>query len=212
MLSDAQYIHAATRRVGLGRVSFISFPLAALDRTDGRSVAAWRQLLGMAPVGSTVSPAAIALEPQQAMQHLLGQPAPAWWLAASLACAYLLFVLIMQLVMQGVTRSRAYSLATMVAVGLCLGLVGWTVVGNSGKPIVGGRISVLDLGPDGHGQQTDLVAYYGKTNEDLSQQHSAWRDGPPAYFEAAEPPQITLQPFEIPQAGVHADGIRRAPG
>ncbi len=77
ILEDRNYVHAAFRRVGLGRVVFTSFPAAALAPNDSRTPSIWRRLLDVEQ--SLLVQGDVTMSPQlrqEAMSQLLGRPAP----------------------------------------------------------------------------------------------------------------------------------------
>jgi hypothetical protein len=210
VLRDADYVHAAVCRLGLGRIIFTSFPVAALSPKDGRTRPIWRRLLGLEHAAPPAVDAHLASEQRfSSMTELLGRPAPTWKLSLAVAGGYVLLVLGIQLSVGGVRRPLAFALVGGIAVVTCVALVVVAQVHHSADPVSGARLGTLDLGADGQGQLREQYAFYGRNIPDLALAASQPQVvGQPVDFDPQAPPTLIPLPFGSPNAGVHAEGVR----
>jgi hypothetical protein len=209
VLRDAHYVHAAWRALGKGRVIFTSFPIAGLEAKDPRSGDIWRQLLNTARPATDWQPTRLHAEQVSLVAAQLGKPTASWTAAAILAGGFVLLVFLAQLAFVGARRPTAFAIAVGVAVLLSVALVGWTFVRTGRQSLMGSRLSVMDIGPDGGGHQRDITAYVGKNIDDFP---ITAKDGVlirPIISSHASIPVIKEKPFSVPQAQVQALRVER---
>lgn len=210
VLRDTNYVHAAVRRLGLGRIVFTSFPISALDPKDGRMRPIWRRLLGLERTETPTVDAHTASEQRFAsMTQLLGRPAPTWKLSLAVAGGYVLVVLGIQLSVGGIRRPLAFALVGGIAVIICAALVVTAQVHHSADPVSGARLATLHVGEDGQGELREQYAFYGRNIPELALTAAQPQvAGQPVDFDPQAPPTLVPLPFGSPDAGVHAEGVR----
>jgi uncharacterized membrane protein YphA (DoxX/SURF4 family) len=209
VLRDEHFIHAAYRRLGLGRIVFISFPINALDENDERTAAVWRQLLGMDEPPRDWRQTQLAQEHERVLESMVGLPSPRWSLAAAVVAGYLLLIGGIQFVLGGVNRPRAFTAAAVLAVVLTIGLIAGGAMQRRDVALTGAGLTILDFGPAGGGHQQAVYLWFGADDNDFSL--AAADDG--VVMRALEPgpapPMVVTAPFGAANAGVHSGRIER---
>ena len=186
VLEDGQYVHAAYRPMGMGRIVFTSFPVSGMNVADVQAQALWMLLLdadrpAVGPWGSTV-----ATDYATLMTPMLGKAAVPWGVAAGVACALLAMSLAAQFVWRGVNRPRAFavSLGAAVAVGGVFAVL--AMLRQQTEPVQEARLSISDLNGDG-GIVYEYAAVSGPpqkatrqgTDENVAMRLAAWRGDKP---------------------------------
>src|SRR5690606_1320829 len=124
LIRDEHYVHAAIRKVGLGQIGFISFPVGALDQNDPRSQQLWRSLLGVDAPQLAWNTSALADRQRSFITRMIGKSVTPWSLAAGIVGGYLLLVLAAHVALNGIRRPSAFAVTVAVAV---LGTIGMIV-------------------------------------------------------------------------------------
>lgn len=209
VLQDAHYVHVAWREFGRGRVIFLSFPVSAIDPKDPQAESVWGRTLNTQSPITQWRAKQLGDEQVSLVAGLLGKPTASWLAAAALAGGFVLLVVVAQLAFVGARRPHAFSLAVIVAVVLSVALVGWTMVRTGQQALMGAGLSVMDIGPDGGGQERDIAAYVGKNIDDFSIQADRGALIRPIVSSEGNPPVILEKPFRVPQAQVKALRVER---
>ena len=167
LAADAVGALAAYRPLGLGRVSMTAFPPGALDPNNPESGRLLADLVGITTAafhdpGFADTPATAALLPA-----MIGQPAPAWNVAAGIAGAYTVGVAAVLLLCGA--RRRPFAVAACVGVGVLLagGVFAYTAVRTADQPLLAARLARLDVTESGT-VRSELLTYYGQNRDDLS--------------------------------------------
>ena len=209
LLRDANYVHAAVRRVGLGRVVFTSFPIDALDHADPRTAALWIKLLDLEAPAHDWTSSALGQERDSILEAMIGAPAAPWSLAAAVAGGYVLLILLVQFAVGGARRPAAFAIGAAVAIVACGTLVGLTRVRGGGQSISAARLSTIELGPLGGGVRHEALAFLGRDESAFGLSTDLPATLRPAVASANDPPAIDQLPFAAPGAGVHSGRVDR---
>jgi len=210
VLSDAHYVHASLKSVGLGRVIFTSFPIDALDHADARTVAIWRQLLNLDSGTIGWGNSALGSERDSILQTMIGAPVPPWSRAALIACGYVLLMLVIQMILPDARRPAAFLVGAGLAVVTCGSLIGLTAFRQKGDDVISGaRLITMDLGSSGGGVRREAAAFFGRddTSFSVTADSSAWMR--PAVTTADNPAIIQPLPFTAATAGVRSGRVER---
>jgi hypothetical protein len=202
VLQDQNYVHAAFRRLGLGRVIFTSFPVSALSIKDPRTAQVWQRLLTLAPSATAWGDTGFEAARVDLLQSMLGRSTVSWTAAASVAGGFVLLVLLAQIFIAGAHRPTAFALSVLAAVVLSVVLVALTIGKTRAQELNGARLAVLQVNPNGAGEQREVSAYVGKNDEHFAL--TVARDGAVVrpIVSGNKPPQIFEHPFAVPNAGV----------
>lgn len=205
LVRDGDYVHAAYRPVGRGRVIFTSFPINALDAGDDRSTALWMDMLQLNAPQSSWHYSDLALKREELLQSMMGLPAPPWILAATVAGGYVVAVLLLQTFIGGARRPGAFMTAVVVAVLLSGGLLVANQYLRRDQSLAGARIALIELGEGGGGVQHEAFAYAGEDDSDFVITTEN-RDTTLRPIRTVAPPTIIERPFHA-NAAVHKGKI-----
>ncbi len=207
-LRDGEYVHAAWKGLGLGRVVYTSFPASSLELTDPRAKALWRDLLAMDRLHTGIGGTQLQRDYGQLLEPMLGKPTAPWSLAALTIGLYAAIVLAVQFIWRGPQRPRAFAVSLAIAVVVAGVFVVITSMKRQGQSLQSARLAILDIGAGG-GKIQELSAFGGQDDREMSlvgtDQNVAIR---PVYNRSA-PVMITQYPFAISDAGVTAERIGR---
>lgn len=212
MVGDAQYVHAAYRKVGLGRVAFTSFPLNAPTFTPDIARDLWAPLLGLnAPDVTLASTRFTAARRGEVLGEMIGTPAPARSVAVALAVGFASVVLVSQLLFRGPRRPLAFATASVIAVLMAGVLAGSRWFTGANEPLTTGRVSVVRLdGSGGFVQETCAYAGdYAKPGDlalSLDDPAAVLR---PAMFDGTDAPTLCVSPFGVADAQAESGVINR---
>lgn len=212
VFADANYVHAAVKKLGLGRIIFTSFPINAPDLKTESVKRLWAELLSADEPLPTWEGTQLGDRTQRTklIESMIGRPTVAWKHAAILAVGYVLAVLLIQVLVGGPRRPTAFSLAVTLAVAASIVLIAITVFKRRDEQLVGARIATLDLSPIGGGIQQQIATYLGKDEPNLglvaANSDTTLR---PCSANKNDPPKLYMPPFSVPQAGGFAAKIER---
>lgn len=146
---DEQFVHAAYRTLGLGRIVFTSFPAAALDGKNRTAIAFWQELLQLnrPPVG--VEGTRITSEYGHLLEPMLGRKAASWKLAISAACLIVLVTMTVQLIWRGADRPRAFAVSLGTSVLLATGFAGMSLFRQQSEPLQHASVTMGDVTREG---------------------------------------------------------------
>lgn len=146
---DAEFVHAAYRTLGLGRVVFTSFPAGALDGKNQDAIAFWGDLLQLngPPVG--VQGTRITSDYARLLEPMLGRKAASWRLAVGAACLIVLMTVVVQLMWRGAQRPRAFAVSLGVSVVLAAGFAGMSLFRQQSEPLQRASMTLVDVTRDG---------------------------------------------------------------
>lgn len=146
---DEQFVHAAYRTLGLGRVVFTSFPAGAMDGKSQDAIAFWKELLQLnrPPVG--IEGTRVTSEYGQLLEPMLGRKAASWKLAISSACLIVLLTLAAQVIWRGADRPRAFAASLGISVFLAMGFAGMSVFRQQSEPLQHASLTIGDVTREG---------------------------------------------------------------
>jgi len=232
--SNDNYVHAAYRDVGMGRVVFTSFPINALNFDDEKTQALWQALL-INPSGplrweqtalgdmvvkpddafhQTISDDAGPTVPAQRpmiLDSLVGQPTVAWKTALAVVGIYVVSVVLIQLLISATHRPTAFAWTTVGAIAGAGMLVAVASFKQSREELIVARFATLDMATDRGGTQREVLTFLGKDDPNLSL--TARRTDVtvrPLIVNRSDTPTLQLNPFAIPHAASFAGRMDRA--
>ncbi len=208
-LRDVNYVHAAWRSVGLGRVVFTSFPITALKADDERTVRLWRNLLRLDRLNDPLASAPFHNARDQMLASMIGRSTPPWALAAGLSAGYLVLVLGLQAVIGGAHRPRAFAATVGLAVIATFGLGIMSLLKSGNRSLMSARVSVLGVSGGGGGLQRDFTAYVGSNDRDFGLRATSDAVTVRPEVNRGAPVTIALNPMRVPDAGVQTEVIQR---
>jgi hypothetical protein len=209
LIGDGQYVHAAYRPVGLGRIAFTSFPINAPIFTPEVARSLWVPLLGLDVPEPSL--AATQFTPEQrgeVLREMIGKPAPARSLAVALAAGFAGIVLVSQLVFRGARRPVGFAVASVVAVLMAGVLAGSRLVAQSDEPLTAGRVALMRF-DQGGGLVQESTAFTGVVPSLSLTVENPAAVLRPAMFDASSPPVLSVSPFAVTDAGAAAGRIDR---
>lgn len=149
VLADGQFVHAAYREHGLGRVVFTSFPPSAMVIDATIASRLWNELLGggRQPVGVLGTGVAKGYGPL--MEPMLGRQAPALSVALFAALGMVALLVVLHLAWRGPGRPKAFVVSLLVAVVVSIGfaVAAWTR--GEADPLQQARLVIADVGEPG---------------------------------------------------------------
>ena len=204
LLEDAHYVHAAVRRVGLGRVVFTSFPIDALVHSDPRVVMLWTALLGLDGPSHDWTSSALCQRQREILAGLIGAPASPWSHAALAVSVCILLVLLFHFIWRGARRPLAFAVITVFSLAACASLLGLASLRRSDVPGLSmARVGTIELGPAGGGARNEAIAMIGPNLPDLTLDAPLGASLRPATDTATSVAVIDQLPFQAPLE-VHA--------
>ncbi len=208
ILQDKDYVYAAYRQVGMGRVIFTSFPASALSNSDPRTTGVWRRLVSLAPSATAWRDTDFQTSQVDLLQSMLGRSTVSWTAAASVAGGFVLLVLLAQLLIGGARRPMAFAVSMAISIVVSIALVALTVGKTRAQNLSGARLSVMQVSATGSGEQREITAYVGRNDANYSLTAADGALVRPIVA-GAEVPLIQEHPFSVPNAGVKALSIER---
>jgi hypothetical protein len=210
VLRGRDYVHAAIRSVGLGKVVFTSFPINALDESQPQATALWEQLLGVREHAWAWNAVELGATRRDVLGSMIGRKVAPWGVAAGLAGGYLLVILAVQLAFRGASRPRAFAWSGAVAVLLTCVLLVMGMTRRHEQSLLAARLTVMDVAPDGGGWQHESVTFIGADDPGMplrtTDEQATIR---PALADVRNPPEIRQAPMTVNKAGVLVDRIDR---
>lgn len=205
-LRDADYVHAAWKPLGLGRVVYTSFPASALVPSDPRTNLLWRDLLAMDRLHSGMAGTMLQGNYGPLMEPMLGKPAAPWALAAGTTLAYLVVVLVVQMVWRGARRPTAFVVSLSLAVVVALAFVIMTAMKRQQESLQSARIAVVDLGQGG-GKVSELIAFGGKDVPKMNLATAGQDVTLRPIYNSGQPVTVRQLPFVATEASVAAERV-----
>ena len=207
-LRDGDYVHAAWKTLGLGRVVYTSFPASSLEATDARTKALWRDLLAMDKLHTGIGGTHLQRDYGQLLEPMLGKPTAPWSMAALTIGLYTAIVLAVQLVWRGPRRPKAFGVSLAIAVALAGVFVGITRQKRDKQSLQSARLAVVDIGAGG-GKIQELAAFGGRDHKEMTlagaDQNVTFRP----IYNRSTPVIIYENLIRVPEAGVTAERIGR---
>lgn len=210
LLRDRDYVHVATKSVGLGTVVFTSFPINGLMENQPQVAALWEQLLGMRRPLWDWRDSQLGETRHRVLSAMIGRKVAPWRVAAAIAGGYVLLVALAQAMFLGPARPKAFIAAGAVAVVLSGALLAMGMARRGETGLQGARLAIVDLAADGNGWQQESLAYVGAADPKM-----ALRAADelvmirPALSDDGDPPRIRQQPFAVDNSGIYAERIER---
>lgn len=209
LLADTHYVHAAVRKVGLGRVIFTSFPVDALDHADPRTPSLWQSLLEPNEMPDWRN-TALAQHREAVLGQMIGARAAPWSAAIAMAGGYVVLVMLIQLIIRGAHRPIAFALTTGIAIALCGGLIIATYMRlESERFLSAARLAIVELGPSGGGLIQEALMFLGGDDHAVSLQVDPAAVVRPLSSSSVDPPTIDELPFAVPSAGILSGRVDR---
>jgi hypothetical protein len=210
LIGDANYVHAAFKRVGLGRVVFTSFPINALDPADPRTAALWTTLLDLNGPTHDWTSSALSEQRDAILGSMVGTPVPPWSRAAIVVSSYVVLSLFVQLGFRGARSSRGIGVLLVIAVGLSGALFAMAGAGRkSHSDISMARLATIELGPTGGGVEQDAMVFIGREDPDFGLRTDEAAILRPAVASSDNPAAVEQLPFQARNAGVRAGRVER---
>jgi hypothetical protein len=205
-LQDSNYVFAAYRTVGLGRIVFTSFPVGALDPKDQRTASVWHDLLGDLQRPHDWANVPLGKQDGAMLQQLIGHAAAPWSAAAAVAGAYAAVVILMQLLLGGPRRPFAFVGSVGVAVLACGGLLATNSFRHRNQTLAGARLTTMDIASSGGGWQQESLACLGPDNLDVAISAATQSWIKPA-DNGGSPVTLDTPAFRIPSIGISSGRI-----
>jgi hypothetical protein len=209
LLRSRDYVHVATKSIGLGRVIFTSFPINGLDESQPQAVALWEQLLSLKQPRRDWNQSALGTTRYQIIGGMIGKKVAPWRIAAAVAGGYLALVLAAQGMFFGAARPKAFATSVVVALLFTAVLVTMGMVRHSDQALQSATLAVTDIAPDGSSWRHESVAFVGAEKPNLSLESNERALVRPALADARNPPTVRQQPFMIEKAQSHTERIER---
>ncbi len=210
LLKDEHYAHVSFKRVGLGRVVFLSVPVNALDPADPRTALIWREILQLDHSTSDWAASRLQSERDHVLESMIGAPTPRWSNAAIIAGGYLGLMLMIQLVFSGARRPVAFAVGTGVAILGCGVLLAISSVRRSDHgSFSAARLATIDLGVQGGGVRREAIAFFGRDDPAFSLSAGDAVALRPVAASADNPASVTQLPFAAPNAAVRSGRVDR---
>lgn len=209
LLQDENYVHAAYKPLGLGRVAFTSFPPSAIaDGKDAAMRQPWIDLLDLQATDPSWASTALPDKSPEFLREMIGAPAPARSIAVALAAGFVGLVVLMQLFWRGARRPMAFAAVAIAAIGGSAALVGIGLAAQSTAPLTAGRVALMNLSGNG-GMIQEAVAFTGDQPDLSLSTGSTPATLRPLAFDSSSPPTLSVNPFNAPDAGAAARRIDR---
>lgn len=210
LLRDRDYVHIAVRHIGLGQIVFTSFPLGALDYSDGRVAHLWQTILNLREPTQKFTDTSLGQHRDDILESMIGAPVSPWSYAAAIVGVYVLMTLLFQLFGHEARRPAAFIAGTILATGLFAMLIGITFIRQgSSKPLSVARIAAFQLGPHGGGTHEEAIAFLGRTDPDLALKADPRATLRPVVADANDPVTLDQLPFAAEHAGVFRGRVDR---
>ena len=207
-LRDGNYVHAAWKPLGLGRVVYTSFPASSLESTDSRTKALWRDLLATDKLHTGISGTSLQGNYGQMLEPMLGKPTAPWSMAALTIGLYIAVVLAVQLIWRGPRRPKAFAVSLAIAVVLAGVFMGITSLKRQGQSLQSARLTIVDIGAGG-GKIQEIAAFGGQDHREMSLAGADQNVTLRPIYNRSTPVIIYENPNRVPEAGVTAERIGR---
>ncbi len=209
VLADENYVYAAWKPLGLGRVIFVSFPVNAVNMALPAGKQLWQSLLGTTYRPLEINQEAISSAQEPILRSIVGLQTPAWKWAAGMAGGYLLAVALVQLLWRGARRPRAFAVLAILGVLVTTGIVLSSVFARSAQLLMAAGTGLIDLSDDG-GMQVQYQVMFGQNQPGLALASS----GPSVAFRPIQStpelrPTLEQGPWVAPNAGAAEQRIDR---
>jgi hypothetical protein len=200
VLSDGSFVHAAYAPLGLGRISFISFPITSLTLDQATSRRLWSDLLGLAALDPSWSASDLPARQNVIIGQMIGTPVPSRGVAFVLAIGFAAFVLVAQLIWRAANRPFGYVISSL---GALAGSPVFLILGfahQQSAPLTAAAVDVAHLSDSG-GFVQEFAAFTGRSsNPQLTT--TIWQSTlRPSAYDDSHPPILCLAPFSAPDAG-----------
>lgn len=211
--ADDHYVHAAYRRVGLGRVVFLSVPLNVMPAGTARSdllrdlfdlPGLERRLQAVLHDSERIDPDADTRG--RLLGAMVGIQTPPWSHAAIVAGVVLGIAFLAHVLIRGTRRPAAFVIVSGSAVALAVGVILFASARRSDQALAEARLAITDLGVDGAGQRVEALTYFGSDDATIALDVDA--DTALHLIRAPVGESLTIGqlPFEASRAGARATG------
>ena len=203
---EANYVHAAYQRVGLGRMIVTSFPVSGLDVKDP----AVRQIFQNAFPGAPRvrwENSKLAVTQNEFLESMVGLKVPPWIVAATIVSAYVIIVLVIQLLARQSWRPAGFGAVVGVSILVAIGLVVFSFFRDKSVDLSMARINVLDL--DRGGVRNEAVTLLGPENESFPISAVPGATLRQASGGESKPLKLTISPIRAEGAAVFPRRIER---
>jgi hypothetical protein len=211
ILRSSDYVHLATKSVGLGKVVFTSFPINGLaEIRQPQAAALWAQLLGVRRPLWEWSATGLGEVRHQVLAEMIGTKVAPWSAAAAVAGGYILLVLAAQFFYRGAGRPRAFAASCTIACIISGALLIMGMARHKDTTLQEASLAVVDVGPNADGWRQESFAFAGRDDPNLSLRVTDARVLlRPALADDADRPSVGQQPASAEKAGVAAERIER---
>lgn len=208
LLRDKDFVHAAYRQLGLGRIVFASFPASGAVEKQPAAAKLWQDLLAVQrpPVG--MEGTRLRRDYGKFMEPMLGRPAAPWSAAAITIGVYLAIILGVQIWFRGVKRPLAFAAALSAALVIALFFLGLTAFKRQSQSLQSARLAVIDVGLGG-GTAQELQAFAGADDRDFGLKAVNDRVSLHPIYNQGDIAIVTVPSFTAPGAGVAAERVTR---
>ena len=149
VLRDKQYVYAAYRSLGLGRIAFTSFPAGALDPKDSPNADLWRVLLNYDRGAIGFAGSQLQRNYGREMEPMLGRHAASWFAAATVVGVFVLLIIAAHGFWRGPARPRAFAVSLAAAVVFAIVFAVMASLRQETDPVQQARLTVSDVWEDG---------------------------------------------------------------
>ncbi len=200
VLSDGSYVCAAYAPLGMGRISFISFPVTSLVMDQDALRGLWGDLLGLSAADPSWSGSALPARQSAIIARMIGTPVPSRGIAFVLAIGFAVFVVMTQLIWRAANRPFSYIISSSAAIVGTLVFLIFGFVHQHSASLTAAAVDVAHLTQSG-GFMQEFAAFTGKASE-LELTTTTWQSTlRPSAYDDSHPPILQLAPFSIPDAG-----------
>lgn len=149
VLRDGQFIHAAYREMGLGRIVFTSFPPGAIPAKDQDAAKFWHDLLGIArhPVG--VAGTQFSAQYPELLEPMLGRDAASWMIAALAVVGLVMLVVVAHLIWTGTSRPVAFKITLTASMLIAVAFSAVAALRQNSEPLQEARLTIVDASDEG---------------------------------------------------------------
>jgi hypothetical protein len=211
--ADDHYVHAAYRRLGLGRVVFLSVPLNVMPTGTARSdlLRELFDLPGLERRLQAVLHDSERIDPDadtrgRLLGAMVGIQTPPWSHAAIVAGVVLGIAFLAHVLIRATRRPAAFVIVSVSAVALAGGVILFASARRSDQALAEARLAITDLGIDGAGQRVEALTYFGSDDATISLDVDA--DTALHLIRAPVGESLTIEqlPFRASRAGARATG------
>lgn len=203
---DKYYVHAAYQSVGLGRLVVTSFPLTALDVSKPETRQLWASALPSSP-SLRWETSRLAQTQSELLESMVGVKVPPWIVAASVVGAYVLTVLLIQLLARQGMRPMGFAVAILIALLMAGGLIVAALMRDKTVALSMARIDLLDLA--GGGVRNEAVSLLGPEGTSFSlgvPSGTGLRQAPSG---ESKPLDLLISPLRANNAAVYPQRVDR---